>query len=208
MRLWQICMLCLGATAMAGCGGMSANECELADWRAVGYEDGVRGVTSDHFGSYRRACAEHEVAPDFETWQEGRQAGLREYCQPARAYREGASGRDYQGICPPDLEGPYLASYEEGRTLYDLEYAVRSTSHKIDQRRSRIDAIEVELTELAGDVLLGEKTSEQRAALVVRTKQLVEERATLGSEIDALEKRLAEAQEALAAHREQMVTRR
>lgn len=208
MRLWQISTVCLGAAAIVGCGGMSANECELADWRAVGYEDGVRGVTSDRFGGYRRECAEYEVAPDFQAWQEGREAGLREYCQPARGFREGSRGRDYQGICPPDLEGPFLVSYEEGRTLYDLEYAVRSTSRKISQHRSRIDAIESELTHMVGDALLGEKTAEERAALIVKTKQLAEERATLSAEIDVLEKRLAEQQDALAAHREQMVTQR
>jgi hypothetical protein len=29
--------------ALGGCAGMDAEECRTADWRAIGYEDGVQG---------------------------------------------------------------------------------------------------------------------------------------------------------------------
>ena len=43
MRHWQIFTVGASLFSLIGCAGMSANECELADWQAVGYEDGVQG---------------------------------------------------------------------------------------------------------------------------------------------------------------------
>ena len=65
MRPWQILIGFLGLVGLVGCAGMSASECQLADWEAVGYEDGARGSSSDQFGTHRKNCAKHDVAPDF-----------------------------------------------------------------------------------------------------------------------------------------------
>jgi len=194
-------VLSASLATLAGCSGMSANECELADWQAVGYEDGVRGRSTDQFGNLRRNCAKHEVAPDFQAYQTGRAAGLREYCQPVRGFREGSRGANYVGVCPADLEAAFLDSYKEGRTLYELEYAVTSTSAQIKRRKSRMDEIEVELTGVMADALASDTSGDERAALLVKTKQLAEERVTLANEVDDLEDTLEQRQEELDAHR-------
>ncbi|MDJ0926626.1 MAG: DUF2799 domain-containing protein [Gammaproteobacteria bacterium] len=187
---------------------MSANECELADWRAVGYEDGVRGRSSDVFGQYRRNCAKHEVAPDFAAYQAGRDAGLREYCQPANGYRIGSRGGEYHGVCPTDLEGGFYDSYVEGRILYDLEHAVASTTREIENRQARMKDIELELAGNTTAVFAGEMSTDERAQLIIRTKQLAEERITLANEVDQLEAKLVKQERDLTAHREQLVTQR
>lgn len=204
MDQWRILLIGAGLAALAGCAGMSANECELADWRAVGYEDGVQGRSTDRFGGHRKNCAKHEVAPDFQAYQAGRDAGLREYCQPARGYREGVRGASYVGVCPADLEPAFLASYNDGRTLYELESAVRSTNAQIKRRKTRMDEIEGELTGVMADALAGDTSGEERAALLVKTKQLAEERVTLANEVDELEAKLDQRQEELDAHRARM----
>ena len=204
MGHWRILAVSAGLLALVGCGGMSANECELADWRAVGYEDGANGRSTDRFGSYRKRCAKHSVAPDFHAYQSGRDAGLREYCQPARGFREGARGAAYSGVCPADLENAFFASYNEGRTLYELESAVRTTSTQIKRRKTRMDEIEVELTDVMADALSSNTSGDERAALLVKTKQLAEERVTLSNEVDDLEVKLEQRREELEAYRGQM----
>lgn len=204
MDHWRIPALAAALLALAGCGGMSANECELADWQAVGYEDGVKGSSTDRFGDHRKNCAKHEVAPDFQAYRTGRDAGLREYCQPTRGYREGTRGARYVGVCPADLEPAFLASYYEGRELYELESAVRTTSAQIQRRKTRMDEIEGELTGVMADALTGDTSSEERAALLVKTKQLAEERVTLDNEVDELEVKLEQRREELEAHRARM----
>ena len=60
---WQLTSLGLILLALTGCGGMSASECELADWESVGYADGARGRTVQAFDQRRQSCAKHAVAP-------------------------------------------------------------------------------------------------------------------------------------------------
>ena len=204
MESWRISLVVAGLVTLAGCSGMSASECELADWRAVGYEDGVQGRSTDRFGAHRRNCAKHEVAPDFQEYQAGRAAGLREYCQPARGYREGARGSAYVGVCPADLEPAFLASYNDGRTLYELESAVRTTHSQIQRRKTRMDAIESELADVMSDALASDTSGDDRAALLVKTKQLAEERITLENEVDELEVKLEQREQELEDHRARM----
>ena len=206
MRHWKILVLGAGLFSLIGCAGMSSNECELADWQAVGYEDGVQGRSSDKFGSYRKNCAKHEVAPDFQAYRSGREAGLREYCQPSRGFNEGSRGAKYVGVCPTDLEGDFLDSYNDGRTLYQLEYAVTSTTRQIKHRKSRMNDIEGELTKKMAAVLVDGTPGDERAALLVETKQLAEERITLANEVDRLQQQLHQQEEDLAEHRAEVVT--
>ena len=184
---------CAALVTLAGCGGMSmsANECELADWRAVGYEDGAQGRSTERFGTYRKSCAEHTVSPNFQAYQSGREAGLREYCHPEKGFREGARGIAYVGVCPADLEVAFYDRYQDGRTLYKMQAAVNSTSRDLQKRRSRMDEIEKELAHSLTDVLLGPTSNEERAVLVVGTKQLAEERIRLENEVERLEVQLS-----------------
>lgn len=206
MRHWKLFVVGAGLFSLIGCAGMSSNECELADWQAVGYEDGARGRSSDSFGSYRKNCAKHDVAPDFQAYQSGREAGLREYCQPSRGFNEGSRGAKYVGVCPTDLEGDFLDSYNDGRTLYQLEHAVTSTTRQIKHRKSRMNDVEGELTHKMAAILLDGTPGEERAALLVETKQLAEERIALANEVESLQQQLYQQEEDLAEHRAELMT--
>jgi hypothetical protein len=204
MQRFRILVVSAAVWALAGCSGMSANECELADWRAVGYEDGAQGRSTDRFGTYRKSCADHAVAPDFQAYQSGREAGLREYCRPENGYREGARGVTYTGACPVDLEAAFHDRYLDGQTLYTMQSAVNTTNHKLQKRRSRIDKIEKELAQAMTSVLTGEISGQNSAVILVETKQLAEERVRLDSEVGRLENQLRKEEAELEAHREQV----
>ena len=64
---------------------MGKSECVTADWRTIGYEDGLRGYPADRIGAHRVACAKHQVAPNLPAYSDGRERGLVEYCQPRTA---------------------------------------------------------------------------------------------------------------------------
>jgi hypothetical protein len=198
----------LAVLQLAGCASISESECKLSDWRAVGYEDGSQGRPTDSFGRYRKNCAEHGVAPDFQAYQSGREAGLREYCQESRGFQEGSRGATYQGVCPADTEAGFLAGYDAGRTLHDLESSLRHTSRRIADHEARIKQIEVDLAGKMTAGVTAATTAEARARLLVETKQLAEERATLGREIRDLEARRALLEQELAKAREELVSRR
>ena len=121
---------------------MSANECMATDWRTVGYEDGVSGYSGDRVGHYRKACTKHGVSPDLNSYQHGRDQGLQEFCKPLNGFRTGAHGRGYNGICPDELDGPFLEAYESGRQLYNLRSRVGGAANEINSMRAESEQID------------------------------------------------------------------
>src|SRR5215468_2471108 len=87
------------ATLLAGCASMSKDECLAVDWRTIGYEDGVEGRSGDRIAEHRKACAKYGVRADLDLYQQGRNQGLREFCQPVNGYRLGVRGGTYYGVC-------------------------------------------------------------------------------------------------------------
>ena len=101
-QLWVAAVL---AILLSGCAsGLSKEECHLADWRTIGYEDGVRGLAQSRISGHRKACAEHGVAMNLDAYRGGWDEGVRRYCQPANGFRQGRAGSRYNGVCPADLE--------------------------------------------------------------------------------------------------------
>ena len=179
--------LALLALATAGCATMSKDECLAVDWRTIGYEDGSAGYAGDRIAQHRKACAKYGVVPDLTLYQSGRQAGLREYCRPANGYRLGVGGGSYGGICPAELEGPFVRAFEAGRQLYTLQARVSNTQAQLDAKRRELDRVEHGVIANAAAVVSADSTSQDRAAAVIDTAELAERSGRIKQEIRALE---------------------
>jgi len=197
MRTTTIITLAALALAMAGCASMSRNECVTVDWRTVGYEDGVMGRSGDRIGRYRKACADHGVAPDLDAYQAGRAEGLREYCQPDNGYRLGSSGAGYGASCPADLAPAFNAAYESGHELYSRRYRVNHAQSQLASMRRELDSLEHQITSQGLIVANPTSTPEDRTHAFIETKQLVERHERLKTEIAELEQDLRRYQQEL-----------
>ena len=173
---------------LSGCASMSKEECLTVDWRTVGYEDGAAGYAGDRIGQHRKACAKHGVTPDLAAYQEGRAQGLREYCVPANGFRLGSQGASYRGLCPADLEGPFLSAYESGKHLYTLESRVTNASYQLESKRLELEQVEKDIVTQSALAIANDSTAEQRAQAVVDVKQLSERAGRLKAEIRQLTK--------------------
>jgi len=178
---------------MAGCSAtMSKEECRTVDWRTVGYEDGVAGRPGDRIGDHRRACAEYGVTPDLAAYTAGRDAGLREFCQPHNGYRVGASGQEYSGSCPADLAPAFEKGYDVGRELYVRGRRVSDTEENISWRQHEIRRLEDSLTREAVVLVKDDSTGEERAQSVIDAKQAAERIGQYKAEIGSLERDLVQ----------------
>ncbi len=131
----------LGLTA-AGCASLSREECLTADWRAIGFADGVEGRQTSYIDEHRKACADVGVTPSFEAWSMGYEDGLVRYCEPANGLRVGLEGRTYRGVCTGEQGAEFVAAYRAAYDLFDadsdLERARRDlSSAERDRRRAR-----------------------------------------------------------------------
>jgi hypothetical protein len=173
--------------ALSGCSTMSAKECVAADWRTVGYEDGVTGYSGNRIGDYRKSCAKHGVAPDLAEYQRGREQGLAEFCKPVNGFRVGARGRGYDGVCPAELDAPFMEAYESGRQLYSLRSRVNNTANQIESMRAESDRLESGMVSAAAQAMDSSLTKEQRAQLVIDTKHMAERKGEIKAQLPQLE---------------------
>lgn len=196
-----IATLALGlACAVSGCASMSENECQLADWRAVGYEDGAQGYPASHVGERRAACARHNVRIDFDAYLAGREQGLVAFCQPQRGFDLGARGGAYAGVCPARLESAFLEQHRLGLRLYKLDRAARDAHAVLVRAEGRLEALETRIVDAEVSAVVDDLPIEERAARVVEIHTLMEERGGLRETIPELEHAHAEAVAELEAY--------
>lgn len=118
-------MLCLSSVSLlvSSCAVMSKSDCLEGNWREAGNHDALQGQTSEaRLSSRIRVCSKHGVTANKVEYLLGYKAGLEHYCDPRRALYAGSNNHTYRGICPADLEQPYLQQYING-----LQIARRET---------------------------------------------------------------------------------
>lgn len=105
--------------------------CAGIDWWEMGRTDGVAGV------EFQKGLAEHAAQcsgtthpVDLTLYENGRDAGLVDYCSPQQGLAVGHSGSRYEHVCPSYLETSFLEQYRVGQRLFDLE----NEDHELEAR--------------------------------------------------------------------------
>lgn len=135
------------STFLFGCATLDKGQCLNANWQDIGYADGLAGHPISRLEDHQNACLKHGIVPDDTAYEQGRDLGLKEYCIPYNALREGLAGRLYRGVCP-------VAADRDFRELNTAAYAVYDLRRDIDSTDSQIQNLEAELRK--------DKTSEKR----------------------------------------------
>ena len=174
------------ALAVSGCASMSSEECALSDWSAVGFEDGARGYTTERFSAHRKACAKHGITADFRAYQEGRDEGLVQFCQPSRGYNLGVSGGTYHGVCDVAMEEEFLDAFRVGHQLYSLRANVNSASSQIAAKKRELERLETDTRTAEAAVIAADTTTEDRVLFLADLKRLSERKGELEVEIEVL----------------------
>jgi hypothetical protein len=201
MSATRVLSLAAVAYLVAGCSGMSEQACVTADWRTIGFEDGTTGRSEATIGRYRQQCADHGVAPDLDRYRAGHADGVRVYCRESNGFAVGHSGATYQGVCPADLEAAFVAEYNAGRHLNELESALASVDSRIAGNYRAQENIKQELTDIAAKMIATDTTPEQRVAMVTRSADLGRRFGELSNEIRDLERDRALAERDLLDYR-------
>jgi hypothetical protein len=158
--------------ALSGCSGMSEQACLSADWRGIGFEDGVQGRNVGNIASYRQSCSDYGIAPDLESYRAGHAEGVEVYCRPSNGFDRGRSGARYQGVCPSGTETDFLDAFNAGRGLYDLEYALRTIDSRIVSNERALDNIKHRLVDITATIALAETAPADRVRLVAEAAEL------------------------------------
>jgi hypothetical protein len=98
----------------------------------------------------------------------------------------GRSGASYQGVCPANLEPDFIAAYNSGRHLYELQSALQRVDNQIASNYRAQENIKQELTEIAASMVGSETSAEQRVLLVSRAADLGQRYGQITAETDSL----------------------
>ena len=179
---------------LQGCASLNKEECMVADWRLIGYQDGVAGKSPAAIGEYRKDCAKHAVVPDLNAYQAGRNEGLLEYCREDNGYRLGNAGRGFSPVCPLHLEAEFQAAYNRGREIYLARSAVNQTHSQIHKRKKALQHLEEDNSYKLSELVSDGPESEQRVLILYEITKLEQERDDVEDEIAELEYDLSEQQ--------------
>jgi hypothetical protein len=174
------------AALTQGCATMSGSECQNADWRTVGYEDGAKGTSASRVGEYREACAKHGISPDLNDYRQGREEGLRQFCRPHNGFRLGEQGVGYAGVCPPDAETDFLAAYEAGRRLHDITSSIRHTQSRLRSKQQQLARLKLDRQDRQAELVGEGLSAARRAELLVEAFELAKDQGAVESEITEL----------------------
>ncbi len=177
----------LVTTLLAGCSaGLGKDECRTADWRTIGYEDGLNGLPAERIGAHRVACAKFQVTPNLAAYTEGRERGLLEYCQPRNGFRVGLHGRSYANVCSGATEPAFVAGYRYGRQIHDARAELRDTQARLHRARDGLLQTDAAVQGIAVELVQPEVPTQRRIFLAQELVRLAEERSELQARINRL----------------------
>lgn len=179
---------------LQGCATLDKDECMLADWRLIGYQDGVAGKSATQVGEYREDCAKHAIVPDLDAYRAGRQEGLQQFCTASNGYRLGNAGRGFTAVCPAALQGDFRNGYNTGRELYLARAAVNKTHSHIKQRKQTLSSLEDDRAEKLAALIADGLKADQRVMIVYELNEVQQEMNIIEDEIVDLEYDLANQQ--------------
>lgn len=123
---------------LGACASLTPEQCQNADWRAIGYNDGVQGRLESYISRHFDACGKVGITPDVQAWQAGRLQGLPLYCTPSNAYNVGRAGNELSPVCPAAQQSSLFFSWDWGQEYYlitqqieDLDREAQSIRHRI-----------------------------------------------------------------------------
>jgi hypothetical protein len=182
-----LCSLLSLALILTGCATLDKSECINADWYSIGYEDGARGLKTSHIGDHRKACAKHGVAPDFETYEKGRQQGLTEWCTPRNGYSHGSGGNQYNGACPKHMEAAYLKAFNQGKAVHAYENEVMLQDRALKKMYADLNAMDKDIADMEAELIGPGSSPQRRRALLEGLRLREEERRLLLTDISGAE---------------------
>ncbi|HEX5419863.1 MAG TPA: DUF2799 domain-containing protein [Gammaproteobacteria bacterium] len=172
---------------LGGCAGFNQQECQVADWRTVGFTDGAAGRPVSAIGGYRQDCSKYGIAPNLDSYRQGYDAGVREFCTPGKGFEFGSQGGQYSGMCPADLEPAFLTAYHDGHHLYELQSALSSTNRQIAYDQTEIDRLKKATVAQSVAIISDDTKASERVALLAKTAENSRRQGELEKEIGRLE---------------------
>lgn len=168
VTLWGVAfgfaLLLTGCTTapVAGRTRVEMNLCAGIDWWELGRSDGVLGYPATRIQKHELRCGTGIRTTELESYMNGRDAGLIDYCSAPTGFAAGKNGAPYLHVCPEHLEKEFFANYESGKRVRQLERETADLETRIDSLVRQVLATQSASHPLAPQI---EKLKERRSEI-------------------------------------------
>ena len=180
MRLRSMLITGLAA-GLTSCATISEEDCQIGAWDEIGYQDGLKGRSSERIGSYAKRCSKYGIMPDRVNYLAGYDQGIARYCTYERGYARGERGERYNQACSGPLAAEFAPGYDAGRAVYEI---YQEHEGLIGRYNNTVDA----LIEVRRKLREDEIDSDERRRLEKKEARLEDKREDLRIDIRAFER--------------------
>ena len=184
----------LASAGLAGCASLSADECQQADWRLIGFNDGSVGRPVSRLSEHRKACSKVGVVPEMDTYLAGHREGALRYCTAANGYALGAQGGLDAGVCQDHDGNGFAAALAAGRQLHAVRVPVARLTAELNEHDKRLGEIDADIEHLRRDIVDRGYTASARSGYLGEIDALQAEASEIVSRMDQLRYDLAGAE--------------
>ncbi len=171
MKTKKILFLSIVILNLNACASMNKSECLNADWKIIGMEDGADGRLPSYIGEHRTACAGYNIKPNLDTYMQGHNIGILQYCTAQNGFNVGQQGKTYNGVCPQELEIQFLGAYEHGYEYYTLNSELDNIDYSIESKHHDIIDVKHEISNAEQKIISNDTTENQRVNLLEIIKE-------------------------------------
>jgi vacuolar-type H+-ATPase subunit I/STV1 len=163
-------ILILGLAALiSSCSAMSPKECQVADWKTVGYQDALSG-NDTQIADYNQSCAKVNIKPNTQLYMQGYNQGAKVFCTYDNGLTAGKSNQSLSNVCKrPNLEYNFMQGYQKGQKVYAKQQEINTKKQMVDNLNQKIEAIKNSKA----------KGSAQDIDLLYREKELADQQISL-----------------------------
>lgn len=165
----RLVSLVVFSVLISGCATMSKEECKVANWKNVGFNDGASGeavLLADHAES----CAKTGITPNRTLYMQGYVEGEKNYCTYDNGLIAGEENKYIGDVCKkPGLKAPFNDGYLQGKKRYAKKQEINLKREELGQLDKR-----------ANDIKSGKEKGGMAALdLVYRQKEIVSKEISL-----------------------------
>ncbi|OGS77034.1 MAG: hypothetical protein A2Z94_01700 [Gallionellales bacterium GWA2_55_18] len=132
----SVILACLAL--LSACSTLNEQECRSADWHQLGIKDGQQGEPANLLDEHKESCTRYNVRPDESRYLAGREAGLKQYCQPGNAFRLGMNGEAYKGVCPLDVDAAFRRNNAAALEVYNSKKKIEDTDRQLSRKEHEL----------------------------------------------------------------------
>jgi len=135
-------LLLLAVALLAGCESMSEQECKVADWQRVGFNDGASGDSERRLAAYAEDCGKTGVTPDAQAYRRGWDSGIQRFCTAANGWRAGTQGNSGKNtVCQGQAGYEAFSRYlDAGLQVYRTNEQMRQNDQETHRLQKRLEA--------------------------------------------------------------------